>query len=96
MKYGASSAIEAYLDAELLEGAAISWILEVEWTPELWTIDASVQRSSIGGQKTIRQFPPQAVEGFEIFLDSLFTNATNLLSDESVLDEFDKSSAPRI
>jgi len=49
IKYESGTLIEECVDAELNDGTAISWLLDVSWTSDSWTIEASLEMSSAGG-----------------------------------------------
>jgi hypothetical protein len=43
--------IAGHVDAELRDGTAISWLLDVTWTDQLWTVEAGLARSTGKGQE---------------------------------------------
>src|SRR6478609_11505950 len=48
--------IEIYIDAELTDGRALTWMLEARTEQSAWTVEASVNETSTAGQDVIREY----------------------------------------
>jgi hypothetical protein len=79
-KYRTGSALEAHLDAELEDGNAVSWLLEVSWTNAEWTIERKLVKSTNSGQDTIADLPTATIKEFEKFVELLPRMASELLA----------------
>ena len=51
--------IEAYVDAELKNGEALTWWLEARLNDGVWTVDGSLTRNSSGLQDLLEQVKPR-------------------------------------
>lgn len=77
-RYETGSQMEAHLDAELKDGNAISWLLEVSWTDVEWTIRRKLVKQTNSGQDAIKELPAKTISRFEEFVDCLPTLAAEL------------------
>lgn len=59
--YSSGPVLEGYVEAELRDGSALSWLLEVSWDNEGWAIDARLARSSRDRQDTLKEFSTEKV-----------------------------------
>jgi len=85
-QYSVESMLECYVDAELVNGKAICWWLEVTWDNTTWHIETRVLVNDEQGQYTIKEFPDRATETFDGFLEQ-FTQATvELLANEEAIN----------
>ena len=72
--------LTGYLDAELKDGTAVSWLLDVTWTNHAWTIEARLARSTIKGQETIQELPTESVDEFAHLVRGLLKIVNQLLA----------------
>jgi hypothetical protein len=72
--------LTGYLDAELKDGTALSWLLDVAWTDESWSIQAKLARSTRDGQDTIQELPGEEISGFEYFRSRILDTTRRLLA----------------
>jgi len=72
--------LTGYLDAELKGGTAISWLLDLRWTDNAWTIEARLARSTVKGQETIQELPTESVDEFDHLVRSLIRIGSQLLA----------------
>ena len=72
--------LTGYLDAELKDGSAISWLLDLRWTDNAWTIEARLARSTVKGQETIQELPTESVDEFDHLVRSLIRIGSQLLA----------------
>lgn len=71
--------LEGYVDAELLSGKAIAWVLEMKWNEENWHIESSVLVNDEQGQDSILQFPDRIALSLDICLEQLFLATMDLV-----------------
>jgi len=57
-RYGTTPRIEYYVDAELRNGRAISWGMEVGFDGETWSVEADVRVQHEQGQDLLREWSP--------------------------------------
>jgi hypothetical protein len=72
--------LTGYLDAELKDGTALSWLLDVVWSDESWTICARLARTTRNGPETIQMLPTEEIREFDHFRDSLLRIVQQLLA----------------
>ena len=56
--------LELYVDAELRNGKAICWWLEINWTEERWVIETCVLVNHNQCQDKLKEFPDKFPETF--------------------------------
>jgi len=66
-----SPILAVYVEAELKDGTAMCWTLELSWEERTWVIDGGVSRSAIGGQGRIRDVCDRRAERLEELLGDL-------------------------
>ena len=54
--------LSGYLDAQLQDGTAVSWLLDVTWTDETWIMNLKLARSSGGEQEVLQELPTITVQ----------------------------------
>ncbi len=80
--------LSGYSEAQLKNGGAISWLLDVTWTDDNWTIESEVVRSVGGEQETIQKLPMIVVRTVDEFPQTLAEAVRHLLDIRpSSLDE---------
>jgi hypothetical protein len=79
MSYENGSRIEGYVDAELQDGNGISWLLDVQWNADSWTIRATLEKNSAAGNEVIEQLPPANIADVELLPEALTGIAKKLL-----------------
>lgn len=52
-----SPVLFGYVDAELHDGTAISWLVDVTWTESSWTIECELTKSAGGEQRSLQKMP---------------------------------------
>ena len=72
--------VECYLDAELRDGSARSWLLEIGLNENVWTIWARLAISSLGGQHTAKEICDETASDLNAFLEILSRAADELLA----------------
>lgn len=77
--YNSGPVIEGYVEAELQDGSAISWLLDVTWNNEQWKIAARLTRSARDTQETLWELEEQTVSDFEQFTNRLTEVVKQLL-----------------
>lgn len=77
--YASGPMIECFLDAELRDGSARSWLLEVGWNGYMWRIGARLAISSPGGQHPAKEICDETASDLNAFLEILSRAADDLL-----------------
>jgi hypothetical protein len=80
VEYDNGPMIEGYVDAELEDGTALSWRLDVRWTEVSFEIDATLERISGAGSETLRQLPESVIRDARELPDALIEVTRSLLS----------------
>ena len=78
-KYLTGSMLEGYVDAELRNGKALCWYLEVRWSDASWIIDTQILINDSEGQVTAHQFENRTAYTLQEFL-KLFDEAVEELT----------------
>jgi len=79
-KYETGAMIEGYVDAELDNGAAVSWLLDVSWNDEAWNVEARLARSTKEGQEVLQELPAETTQELGDFLAGLVRTTERLLT----------------
>ena len=56
-KYTTGPVLEGYVDAELLEGKTLAWLLDLTWDKSTWKLRYSICINQDSNQEVIKQFP---------------------------------------
>ena len=67
-QFESSVVLELSVDAELRNGKAVCWWLELNWTNKQWVIDTCVLVNHNQGQDKLKDFPNKLPETFEEFI----------------------------
>ena len=84
--YRTGHVLECYVDAELHNGKAIGWWLEVQSTELDWLIRHSVRLNHSDGEDAIQQFPDVHVESLDDLLKHLHLGIEDLAKSAETLD----------
>jgi hypothetical protein len=79
IKYESGSILEGYSEAELSDGTTLSWLLDVNWTENSWTIETKLARSRNSEQDTVHELPAIKVDTLDEFLERLLATTHRLL-----------------
>jgi hypothetical protein len=79
IKYETGPVLEGYMDAELADGTILSWLLDVRWTEDSWTIEAKMARSAKGEQDVLESLPISNARTLDEFIRILVDTAHRLL-----------------
>lgn len=85
-KYGTGVGLEGYVDAELKNGKAICWWLEVHWNEEKWLIESRILVNSDQGQDTIKEFPEKVSGTLDEFIAHLELATNELINSIRTID----------
>ena len=80
MPYNPGPVLEGYVEAEMQDGSALSWLLEATWDDEGWQIEASVVRTTRDTQETLQELPPETLPSFDQFTERLVAVTKELLA----------------
>ncbi|MGA2649984.1 MAG: hypothetical protein ABSF28_05665 [Terracidiphilus sp.] len=80
ISYRTGPVLEGYLDVIFGRDDGICWSFDVRWDRESWTIEATLDRKSLTGQKTVRELPVKTVAGFNDFVEALREVVRELLA----------------
>jgi hypothetical protein len=69
--YSYGQGLEAYVDAELRNGKAICWFLEVVWPDDSWDVQAEVLVNDQFGQLSLHPFPPRSIRSLDELISTL-------------------------
>ena len=69
--YKSGTMLEAYVEAELAEGKALCWWLDVSWNDQHWRIEPSVLVNDTQGQRVLRDFLEKTPRTVDDFIDQL-------------------------
>lgn len=84
-KFGTETLIEGYVDAELINGKAVCWYLEVKWdASQNWFIDTRILINGTGGQDTAHKFLDRTTDNFQDFLENLMKATEELIAFEGL------------
>ena len=86
-KYATGTVLQGYVDAEIQNGKAICWWLEVHWGEGKWIIESRVSVTDDQGQDTIKEFSDKASETFSEFIIQLRQATTELMSFTEMIDQ---------
>jgi hypothetical protein len=78
--YNRGPVLEGYVEAEIQDGSALSWLLEATWDDEGWQIEASVVRTTRDTQETLQELPPENIPSFDQFTVRLVAVVKELLA----------------
>jgi hypothetical protein len=85
-KYATGAMLQGYVDAEVQNGKAICWWLEVHWGKGKWVIEFRVLVNGDQGQETIKEFPDKISETFSEFIDQLEQATSELVGYVEIID----------
>jgi hypothetical protein len=85
-KYTTGTMLQGCVDAEVQNGKAICWWLEVHWGTGKWVIEFRVLVNSNQGQETIKEFPDKISETFSEFIDQLEQATSELVDSVKIID----------
>jgi hypothetical protein len=85
-QYQSEFCIEGYVDAELHDGNAVAWYLEVRWNDEVWVIESRILVNDPQGQYTLKQFPDKIIKTLDEFAEEILKTALDL---SNTLDSMD-------
>jgi len=71
--------VQIYIDLELSNGSAISWILQLSWVDENWILEASIKLNSDATQETIVYIPELKIATLNLCIARLKEYAQLLL-----------------
>lgn len=78
------AALEGYVDAELHNGKAICWWMDVYWKEEQWIIDCSILVQTDEGQQVVKEFPEKTASSIEEFVNRLDEATRELTSNTHI------------
>ncbi len=64
-KYEGIPTLEAYADAELANGTALSWGIELRYEENYWIVEAALRKNHRDGQDVLQEFPEIRTDTFE-------------------------------
>lgn len=85
-RYSTGTVLQGYVDAEIQNGKAICWWLEVHWGEGKWVIESRVLVNSDQGQETAKEFPDRVSETFSEFIVQLGQVTSELVSSVGIID----------
>ena len=85
-KYGEGVGFEGYVDAELHNGRAVCWWLEVHWSEERWLIESRILVNSDQGQDPIKEFPEKVSDTLGGFIAQLEQVIAELVGSIGTID----------
>jgi len=77
--------LEAYVDAELQNGEALAWTLDVTWGAGSWVIQYGVSSNDATGYHRILDFDEKRAETLEKFLEQLQVAVSDLIESASTI-----------
>ena len=80
VSYANGPVLQGSVDAELTNGDAVCWCLDVRWTQESWNLEATLDRKIGDRQETVKELPLESATDFEGFLDLLGRVVRDLLA----------------
>jgi len=83
-KHPSGAALEGYVDAELNNGKAICWWMDVYWKEEQWIIECSILLQTDEGQQVIKEFPEKTASSIEEFVNRLDEATRELTSNTDI------------
>ncbi len=84
-RYGTETLIEGYIDAELKNGKAVCWYLEVKWdTSHNWIIDTRILINGAVGQDTAHKFLDRITNNFSKYLENLKEATEELIAFDGI------------
>jgi len=75
--------IEAYVGAEMKDGTALCWSLDVNWTDDAFHMEATLERNSRAGAETLDHLPACKVEDVDELPQALISMTHALLALDS-------------
>lgn len=62
-------AFETYVEADMLDGSLICWLVDVYWTPARWELRRTFSRRDDSGEDDIMTFPDVPADSFVEFVN---------------------------
>ena len=98
--YRTGPRLEAYIDAELTDGVALTWWLDLDWSSEAWIINASIILTTDQGRDPLMEYPEKEVSSafeLEAELDQIFSwfeANSDTKMDRTIRQDYPGSSKP--
>jgi hypothetical protein len=62
-------AFETYVEADMLDGSLVCWLVDVDWTPVGWELHRTFSRRDDSGEDDIMTFPDVSADRFVEFVN---------------------------
>ena len=72
--------VEGFVEAEMDNGTALCWCLDLTWSEDTFRIEGSLDRNSVEGSETLKQLPVKALRNVEQLPDALAEITHTLLA----------------
>jgi hypothetical protein len=87
-RYRNGSAIEGYVDAELVTDRSIAWWFEIHWD-ENWVIESRIVVNHEQGQDILREFPDRSASTLQLCMEHLPIVIADLVHDANLINLVD-------
>jgi hypothetical protein len=78
--------VELYVDAELQNGYAMSWWVDLSWTETNWIIESKILINRDQGQEVLKEFPDKSPETLKDLIDQLKETISTLADPSTNID----------
>jgi len=83
--YDSGLCVEIYLDAEMSNGEALTWWMDLTWNAHSWVATASLRRTDDSGQTAIRKSTPRPCRNVSEVVEALHALSGELVSWSDIL-----------